>query len=156
MAWRMRPTFKSWFKERWKKKVVDGGGVLTKYVLDKSRTKLLGPDQLLFVDEYETRRLGIEWRRNRLFQRLKCPVCGESFNRGHMKRCGFTEQMQNNGLEDEVLKLWEQEELEMCARSRADGWTYNGNYTVLDTLLNNKLYDKFAQWANWLDRLLRK
>ena len=67
--------FKTFMKKRRLKRLASAPGILQHYILPKSRIDGNGLDKTLLHRHNDERRTMLDWRRNLLFTRKKCPRC---------------------------------------------------------------------------------
>ena len=104
---------------------------LSKYIDNTCRNKN-GIDNCLFIENPKLRRRAIQWRRNAFGHFDKCRKCNEYFTRSHIVKCNMLESME---LKQDIVDEWRDKSLE-----------YNdGHYTILDHLLNKRLYEDFER-----------
>jgi hypothetical protein len=132
-------------------------GKLQHYILGKARTEIWMPEKLLFVRNAEQRKLMIDWRRGLPFTKRICPVCNETFNRRHLTDCDFQLRVPNNFYNENLHANWIGELEQITEDNVTHKWLKPGEdiqYTIIDSLLNNSLFDLAYLWLSWLERTL--
>ena len=63
----------------------------TNKIINPENSIIISPDRCIFIRDSTTRYNSINWRLNSFGHKKTCPICGESFNRGHINECKFIE-----------------------------------------------------------------
>jgi hypothetical protein len=152
---RRKMGFKAWFqkKHRGRKTLKHR---LNYYVFKDCRSSKYGPDACLHIKDISTRKKALDWRRNLLFhgKKKKCFVCGEQFNRSHLNSCATLDNLPAHARPPELSRLLTDHRRFLEVESADALVPYDGNYTVLDLLLNEKNYEYFACVTEWIETTL--
>lgn len=149
-------SFKDHLKSIYKNSLKGRDGILHHYVLEKSRNGPLNPDNLLKLKNDVLRSSLIDWRRNLCLPRRICinHECHENFNRKHLTECDYHTILPPDYLNEAALEIFIQEESELRLTAEIEGWNYQGNYTIMDSMINNGLHELAGRWLCWLEENL--
>lgn len=126
---------------------------LSYYVFKECRSSAYGPDACLLIKDAVLRKKAVDWRRNMMYhdKRRKCLVCGDIFNRPHLNSCVTIENLPAHSRPPDLQRQLDNHRRYLEAESVLSDVQYNGNYTVLDCLLNLKDYEYFGVVCAWIE-----
>ena len=131
-------------------------GVLHQYIMQRCRKYDYGPDSIIYHPDDTERKLMLDWRRNLLFQRKWCSRCDVSFTRGHLNDCLLMLELPDGWIQNQDRASLLEDHQILVDKSMKEKFEYNGNYTVLDGMLNNKRYSHFLRVIQWLQLKLER
>jgi hypothetical protein len=123
--------------------------ILPRYVLKRSRKASLF-DGFLLLPLQLARKL-LSWRCNTAFLHATCPVCGSSFTRGHLNRCGLLELLGPGHLQTQNSRTFQED----LTKLKLQGLTGDG-YSPLDFYANNQDYVNFLDLYDQLRKIIYK
>jgi hypothetical protein len=141
--------FKTWLKHEKELDLYSAPGILKHYIMARSRNRS-GMDIMLTLPHSYNKNM-LSWRCNRSFVRATCPICQQSFDRGHMVSCNIilslelaiSKDLSNSQYSKDISQI-------MKKIGKTKG------YTLLDFYLNNLDYEKFLATFSSMTKLIYK
>jgi hypothetical protein len=145
---------RTWLKHKKIQSFLEGPGILQHYITNMCRAK--SSMDICLTQKLNISRKAVSWRCNRAFSGVLCPVCGLTFNRGHLERCGIYNLIDTN---QQILKLRNSNEYKTDLKEILNSITTHRkgniiNYTVFDYYLNRQNYEEFSSCFSRLRVLL--
>jgi hypothetical protein len=129
-------------------------GKLQHYILPMARKHPWMAEKLLYYKDNTKRKKLIDWRRGLSLRNRKCIACNNSFNRRHLTDCDYQLLVPPSLYNENLHAHWMNELETVIEDNTSHKWLKpdeNIQYTIIDSLLNNSLFNLAHEWIKWLE-----